>query len=247
MQVVPGLFARLEYQGIPSRNRSNFGGFGDDRLSLSLVSDLSFAGGRVAPANYSGIGKDRGAIAGRLVVQGENKKFDLSGSNIRVYDKRNQSVGGARTDSSGNFFVGNLPEGNYIVELEPDELPVELSVPKTSTVVQVATSAVTKLDFPVRPEYGVAGRITDVAGQPIERVRIELINSVGIRALSAMTDQFGLYRLDGVPVGKYTLRVSPQDSLNPNDTLPKQQIEIKSEFVYNQNLQLPISAAAKKK
>ncbi len=247
MQVVPGLFARLEYQGIPSRTRSNFGGFGDDRLSLSLVSDLSFAGGRVAPANYSGIGKDRGAIAGRLVVQGENKKFDLSGSNIRVYDKRNQSVGAARTDSSGNFFVGNLPEGNYIVELEPDELPVELSVPKTSTVVQVATSAVTKLDFPVRPEYGVDGRITDVAGQPIERVRIELINSVGIRALSAMTDQFGLYRLDGVPVGKYTLRVSPQDSLNPNDTLPKQQIEIKSEFVYNQNLQLPISAAAKKK
>ncbi|MBD2607518.1 carboxypeptidase regulatory-like domain-containing protein [Scytonema hofmannii FACHB-248] len=247
MQVLPGLFARLEYQGIPSRNRSNFGGFGDDRLSLSLVSDLSFAGGRVAPANYSGIGKDRGAIAGRLVVQGENKKFDLSGSNIRVYDKRNQSVGSARTDSRGNFFVGNLPEGNYIVELEPDELPVELSVPKTSTVVQVATSAVTKLDFPVRPEYGVAGRITDVAGQPIERVRIELINSAGIRALSAMTDQFGLYRLDGVPVGKYTLRVSPQDSLNPNDILPKQQIEIKSEFVYNQNLQLPISAASKKK
>ncbi|MBW4568834.1 MAG: carboxypeptidase regulatory-like domain-containing protein [Tolypothrix carrinoi HA7290-LM1] len=247
MQVLPGLFARLEYQGIPSRTRGNFGGFGDDRLSLSLVSDLSFAGGRVAPANYSGIGKDRGAIAGRLVVQGENKKFDLSGSNVRVYDKRNQSVGSARTDSSGNFFVGNLPEGNYIVELEPDELPVELSVPKTSTVVQVATSAVTKLDFPVRPEYGVAGRITDVAGQPIERVRIELINSAGVRALSAMTDQFGLYRLDGVPVGKYTLRVSPQDSLNPNDTLPKQQIEIKSEFVYNQNLQLPISAAAKKK
>lgn len=247
MQVLPGLFARLDYQGIPSRIRGNFGGFGDDRLTISLVSDLSFAGGRVAPANYSGIGKDRGAIAGRLVVQGENKKFDLSGSNVRVYDKRNQSVGAARTDSSGNFFVGNLPEGNYIVELEPDELPVELSVPKTSTVVQVATSAVTKLDFPVRPEYGVAGRITDVAGQPIERVRIELINSAGVRALSAMTDQFGLYRLDGVPVGKYTLRVSPQDSLNPNDTLPKQQIEIKSEFVYNQNLQLPISAAAKKK
>ena len=247
MQVLPGLFARLDYQGIPSRARGSFGGFGDDRLSLSLVSDLSFAGGRVAPSNYSGIGKDRGAIAGRLVVQGENKKFDLSGSNIRVYDKRNQSVGSARTDSSGNFFVGNLPEGNYIVELEPNELPVELSVPKTSTVVQVATSAVTKLDFPLKPEYGVAGRITDVAGQPIERVRIELINSVGIRALSAMTDQFGLYRLDGVPVGKYTLRVSPQDSLNPNDTLPKQQIEIKNEFVYNQNLQLPISAAAKKK
>ncbi|MBD0304778.1 MAG: hypothetical protein ICV85_22240, partial [Tolypothrix sp. T3-bin4] len=81
---------------------------------LSLVSDLSFAGGRVAPANYSGIGKDRGAIAGRLVVQGENKKFDLSGSNVRAYDKRNQTVGSASTGSNNNFIVGNLPEGNYI-------------------------------------------------------------------------------------------------------------------------------------
>jgi hypothetical protein len=50
----------------------------------------------------------------RLVVQGENKKFDLSGSNVRLYDKRNQTVGSASTGSNNNFIVGNLPEGNYI-------------------------------------------------------------------------------------------------------------------------------------
>ncbi|MGB3651317.1 MAG: hypothetical protein WBA41_08915, partial [Rivularia sp. (in: cyanobacteria)] len=65
--------------------------------------------------------------------------------------------------------------------------------------------------------------------------------------LSGTTDQFGLYRLDGVPVGKYTLQVSPQDALNSNDTLPKRRVEINNKFVYNQNLQLPVSAAAKKK
>ena len=247
MQVLPGLLARLDYQGIPSRARGTFGGFGDDRLTLSLVSDLSFAGGRVAPASYTGISKQTGAIVGKLVLQGKGKGFDLSGSNIRVYDKQNQTVGGAKTDSSGNFFVGNLPEGVYVVELEPEELPVELSVPKTSLVAEVAASGVTKLDFPVRAEFGLAGRVTDVSGQPIEQVRIELINSTGIRALSTITDQYGLYRLDGVPVGKYTLRVSPQDALNPTDTLPKRQIEISNQFVYDQNLQLPISSAAKKK
>jgi hypothetical protein len=247
MQVLPGLFARLEYQGIPSRTKGNFGGFGDDRFTVSLVSDLSFAGGRVAPASYSGISKERGAISGRIVVEGGKKGFDLSGSNIRVSNNRSQTVGAVRTDSSGNFFIGNLPEGNYVIELEPDELPIELSVPKSSLVAQVANSAVTKLDFPVRAEFGLAGRVTDVSGQPIEQVRIELINSTGIRALSTITDQNGLYRLDGVPVGKYTLRVSPQDALNPTDTLPKRQVEISNQFVYDQNLQLPISSAAKKK
>jgi hypothetical protein len=248
MQVLPGLLARLEYQGIPSRATSgNFGGFGDDRFSLTLVSDLSFAQGQIAPANYTGVTKERGAIAGHIKVEGAKGGFDLSGSNVSIIDNRGQVMGSSQTDSKGNFFVGGLPEGNYIVELQPDTLPVELSVPKTSMVAQVANSAVTRLDFPVRAEFGVAGRVTDVSGQPLAEVKIELMNSAGARILSGITDQFGLYRLDGVPVGKYMLRVSTQDGLNGNDALPKRSIEIRNEFVYNQNLQLPISAAAKKK
>jgi hypothetical protein len=247
MRVLPGLFARVEYQGIPSRTRGIFGGFGDDRFTVSLVSDLSFAGGRVTPASYGGISKERGAIAGRIQVSGGKKNFDLSGSNVRVIDSRNRMVGAAQSDKGGNFFIGNLPEGVYLVELEPDELPIELSIAKTTRSVEVANSAVTKLDFPVRQEYGVAGKITDATGQPVPEVKIELINGAGARVISNVTDKFGLYRLDGVPVGKYTLRVSQTDQLNSNDTLPKRQIEISDEFVYNQNLQLPISTAAKKK
>jgi Carboxypeptidase regulatory-like domain len=249
MQVLPGLLARIDYQGIPTRARGALGGFGDERLTLSLVSDLSFGGGRVTPTNYSGLGKERGAIAGRLVVSGDDKGkgFDLSNSVIRVYDTRNRNVGSGRTDSSGNFFVGNLPEGVYVVELQPDELPIELSTGKTSMVAEVAAAGVTKLDFPLRAEFGLAGRITDVANQPISQVRVELVNAKGARIMSSSTDQFGLYRMDGVPVGSYILRVSPQDELNPNDSLPKRPVEIRNEFVFNQNLQLPVSAASKKK
>ncbi|MGB7376494.1 MAG: carboxypeptidase regulatory-like domain-containing protein [Rivularia sp. (in: cyanobacteria)] len=246
MQVLPGLFARLNYQAIPSRGGS-FSGFDDGRLSVSLTSDMSVASGKFTPARYSGISKERGAISGQLKVKGGSKGFDLSNSIVRVYDTRNNSVGSTKTDSNGNFFVGNLPEGVYVIELEPEELPIELAVSKTSLVAEVAPSGVTRVDFPVRTEYGVAGKVTDASGQPLKEVSIELITSTGARVLSGTTDQFGLYRLDGVPVGNYTLRVSPQDALNSNDTLPKRQIVINNKFVYNQNLQLPVSAAAKNK
>jgi hypothetical protein len=246
MQVLPGLFARLNYQAIPSRG-SSFSALNDGRLSLSLTSDMSVAAGKLTPARYSGIGKERGAVSGKLAVEGESKGFDLSGSIVRIYDTRNQNVGSAKTDSNGNFFIGNLPEGIYVIELEPEELPIELALSKTSFVAEVAASGVTRVDFPVRTEYGVAGKITDASGQPLTEVRIELVTSTGARILSGTTDQFGLYRLDGVPVGKYTLQVSPQDALNSNNTLPKRQVVINNKFVYNQNLQLPVSAAAKKK
>ncbi|MEM7554394.1 MAG: carboxypeptidase regulatory-like domain-containing protein [Cyanobacteria bacterium P01_A01_bin.84] len=247
MRVIPGLFARVDYQGIPSRTKGSFGGFDNGRLSVSLVSDLSFAAGKVTPARYSGVNKERGAIAGNLQVEGGKQKFELDGSVVRVYTNASKLVGTARTDENGNFFVGNLHEGVYLVELEADALPIDLAVQKTSSVVEVASSAVTRLNFPLRVEYGVAGRITDVSGQPIPEVKIELINGSGVRVLSSSTDKFGLYRLDGVPVGNYTLRVSPQDSVGSLSNLPKRRVKVSREFVYEQNLQLPISAATKQK
>ncbi|QSJ17194.1 carboxypeptidase regulatory-like domain-containing protein [Nostoc sp. UHCC 0702] len=245
MQVLPGLLARAEYQAIPSRSGSALGGFGDDRLSVLLVSDLSFAGGRIAPANSSSLGQDRGAIAGRIVVEGLNKDFDLGGANIRVMDSRNNRVSAARTDGNGNFFVGGLKEGIYMVEIDPENLAVELTTIKPSIIAEVAGAAITRLDFPVRPEYGLAGRITDALGKPIPQTRVELINPAGARVLSSVTDQFGLYRLDGVAAGNYTLRVPNQDGIINSETLPKLEVAISKEFVYDQNLQLPITAAAK--
>lgn len=208
---------------------------------------MSVAGGKMTPARYSGISKERGAIAGKLAVEEGSKGFDLSGSIVRIYDTNNKNLGSARTDSKGNFFVGNLPEGVYVVELEPEELPIELAISKTSLVAEVASSGVTRVDFPVRAEYGVAGKVTDTSGQPLTEVRVELVTNTGKRVLSSTTDSFGLYRLDGVPVGKYILQVSPLDALNSRNNLPKRQVEINNKFVYNQNLQLPVSAAAKKK
>ena len=245
MRVLPGLFARLNYQAIPSRGGS-FSGLDDGRLTLSLTSDMSVAGGKLTPARYSGISKERGAISGKLAVKGESKGFDLAGSIVRIYDPGNKSVGSTKTESNGNFFIGNLPEGVYVVELEPEELPIELAVPKTSLVAEVAPAGVTRVDFPVRAEYGVAGKIMDASGQPLTEVRIELINNAGARVLSGVTDKFGLYRLDGVPIGKYTLRISPQEQLSTQRQLPKRNIEIRDKFVYEQNLQLPVSAATKK-
>ncbi|WP_026734436.1 carboxypeptidase-like regulatory domain-containing protein [Fischerella sp. PCC 9605] len=246
MRILPGLFASIDYQGIPSRYRNIVGSIGDDRLTISLISDLSFAGGSLAPAEYSSISKDRGAIAGRIIVEGGRKNTDLSGGIIQVYNNRGRNVGAAKIDSQGNFFVGNLREGVYVVQLDPDELPIEIALRKTSIVAEVASSAVTKLDFPVGLEYGLAGRITDVSGQPMAQVQVELVGADGKPITSAVTDESGLYRLDGVPVGKYTLQIPSQDAIAEGKNLPKRGVEIRNDFVYEQNLQLPISAAARK-
>lgn len=244
MRLVPGLYASIDYQGIPSRYKNIVGSFGDERLTVSLVSDLSFSGGRFRPSEYSSIGKDTGAIAGRIQVEGGRQNTDLSGGIVQVYNNRGRNVSSARIDSQGNFSVGNLREGVYVVQLDPDELPIEINLRKTSIVAEVASSAVTQLNFPVKLEYGLAGKITDVSGQPMSALEVQLINALGQQVATTTTDQFGLYRMDGVPVGKYTLRVPSQEGIKSSE-MPKLDVAISKEFVYDQNLQLPISAAVK--
>ena len=63
-----------------------------------------------------------------------------SGGTINVYDNRGRSVGTAKIDAQGNFFVGNLREGVYVIALDPDKLPIEVAVQKTSIVAEVAIS-----------------------------------------------------------------------------------------------------------
>ncbi|HLO85946.1 MAG TPA: carboxypeptidase regulatory-like domain-containing protein [Nostocaceae cyanobacterium] len=240
MRVLPGLFARAEYQSIPSRFRGVFGDGNDQRFTISLVSDLSFAGGQISPAEYTSLGKERGGIAGRMVLEGARNNFNLSGGTVYVVNNRGKNVGAAKTDNQGNFFIGSLPEGIYVVEFDPEELPVELSLKKTSIVVEVASSAVTKVNFPLRVEYGLAGRITDAAGKPIQNLAVELVNAEDKQVSTSVTDEFGLYRLDGVPAGKYKLQIPPQNSVTNSQTLPTKEVNIDKEFLYDQNLQLPV-------
>ena len=243
LRVLPGLYARVDYQTIPSRFKSAFGGAGDEQLTVSLVSDLSFSQGRVSPSDYNSFSKNNGGIAGRVVVQGGRKGFNIEGATVRAVNRKGQTIGASATDAQGSFFIGNLPEDIYIVELDPNELPVEITLKKTSVVAEVAASAVTKLDFPVQLEYGLAGRITDATGKPIPYIEVEVINAEGKKVSSAATDEFGLYRLDSVPIGKYTLRIPPQDGITNSETFPTKEISVDNDFIYDQNLQLPFTPA----
>jgi len=240
-RLIPGLYASLDFQGIPSRYQSTYGGLDDNHLTFLLVSDLSFAGGKISPAESASVSRDKGGISGKIKVAGGRKGFDLSGASIQVFNHQNQNVGSAQTDSRGNFFIGNLPPGVYMVQLDTENLPIEISLKKTSVVAQVAGSSVTNLEFRGELEYGLAGRITDATGKSIPFLDVELVNAEGKKVAESATNEFGLYRLDGVPSGSYQLRVPAQDHISNADALPTKQITVNSDFLYDQNLQLPIS------
>jgi hypothetical protein len=236
--VLPGVLARLDWEDDPLP----VGGDGRraQRLLFGLTTDLTWSRGRLLAARSRGIGDDRGAVAGKVEVEagGGVGRYDLAGLRIQI-DGR--AVG--RTERGGSFFVGNLREGVYRLELDPDNLPIELTPVHGSVVVAVSGGAVTHADFVVRPEYGVAGRVTDGRGNHLAGVAVEIVDGGGRRVGAAVSDRFGLFRLDGLAIGRYTLRVVPESApgISPRSSRP---LEIRDEFLFGQDLVLPPAPAA---
>ncbi len=230
------LLLRAEYQSIAlSRAKGTEPG---SRLFVGLTADLSLAGRRVFPANTLVWNPDRGAIAGRVVLDGPGglPGGSLDGLAILV-DGHEAAV----TAQGGSFFVGNLREGVVRVELETENLPIELVPVGKGVTAQVVGGAVTRVDLKVRLEFGLAGRLTDLAGLPVAGVTVEVVEEAGTSLARDTTDRFGLFRVDGLPAGRYALRVVPDGALPSGAVLPSRVVEVRDDFLFGQDLVLPFA------
>jgi hypothetical protein len=95
-------------------------------------------------------------------------------------------------------FVDAYPamgEKRYRSQNLVEKLPFELVLERTYLVAGVAANVTTRVDFVVRPEFGIAGRVTDRSGNFLPGIVVEILDSQGNVIKSASTDQFGLYRI----------------------------------------------------
>ena len=239
--ILPGIRAEIQYQSHPWD-------FGEEEhnqqmLLFQISSAFTYTQNRLIPTSGYETFKNRGAIAGKIVRRDAQKSSNDHLSNIAIIINHGERT--TKTDMAGNFYVGNLKKGIYTVQLDVENLPIELVPERTEFTVEVGRNTTTKVDFVVRPEYGIAGRITDHTGNALQGTRIELLDAGGNVIKTALTDQFGLYRIDGLPVGTYHLHIAAESLPDPLMASPERKIEIVDDFLFGQDLQLAASEVIK--
>ncbi|HEY0375795.1 MAG TPA: carboxypeptidase-like regulatory domain-containing protein [Pyrinomonadaceae bacterium] len=183
-------------------------------ILAALVTPTLRADAQEAPRTQS-----TAVITGRVSVGGKGApnvavalyKFEFS-------PDRSAITRGA-TDAEGNYRLTNVPAGRYIIlALAPAYVgPSEGGFGGTGKTVNVAEGeAVEKLDFALVPGGVITGRVREADGSPVIGERVQL-NPVGqqvhlrgfLNENSFMyeTDDRGVYRLYGIPPGKYTVSV----------------------------------------
>jgi hypothetical protein len=229
--VAPGVLASLQLENDPNvldpQRRY------DPRISLRLSADLAFARGRVLAGNTYALSTTRGAVGGRVKAPAEANLVadDLAGLPVLIDGKPL-----TRTERGGRFFVGNLRPGVYQVAIDPEGLPIELTLEESSRRARVEPGAVTGVEFATTLEYGFAGRVT-VEGQYFANAIVELVDAAGAVIQTVRTDRFGLYRFDRVVVGRYVVRLAAANAPRAEITWPARTVEV-NDFLFGQDLEL---------
>ncbi|HYV05466.1 MAG TPA: carboxypeptidase-like regulatory domain-containing protein, partial [Blastocatellia bacterium] len=172
--------------------------------------------------------KESGVISGRVTLdgrpaQGVTVVASLMGlSPAKMVEWRLNQPGSPRstTDSDGRYRIESLAAGTYNISPSAPTLVTVEPAGGTKEVMVAEDATVERIDFSLTRGGVITGKITDTEGAPVIAAMISLkpddsaISNFSPRELGRMffTDDRGIYRIFGLPQGRYL--VSAGDAEN---------------------------------
>jgi hypothetical protein len=202
------------------------------RYAIVLTFVLSCAG---SPTEASSQAKTQkriptSSVSGRITIHGKGAPGIVVGIRSSDFSQGLLPALKATTDQEGNYQITNIPPGNYQVSpMAPGYIVADLVWPRArgKTLLLAAAEDVQGIDFSLVRGGVIAGRVTDTDGRPVIEERLTIVpedqgNPSGQMSPPVVpgafqTDDRGLYRMYGIPAGRYKVSVGvAEDELAEN-------------------------------
>jgi hypothetical protein len=201
-------------------------------VQWDVTLDYAVSAGRIIPADSSLGGFGSAALVGDVVLDfpGHVEMGDINRISLIVDGVRRT----ARVQD-GKYYVDGLEPGLHKVSLDSRFLPIQLSPASGQQYwVMLESAAATEVPFRLEVGYAVAGRVSMVDGEALKHARVSVLDEQGRSLQTVHTDQFGLYRIDRLPPGRYRIIVE-EDGL----AVAARSVDIVDEFLFEQDIKLP--------
>jgi hypothetical protein len=191
------------------------------RYAIVLAFVLSCAG---SPTEASSQAKTQkriptSSVSGRITIHGKGAPGIVVGIRSSDFSQGPPTLK-ATTDQDGNYQITNIPPGNYQVSpMAPTYVVADLvwSRARGKTLLLAAGEDVQGIDFSIVRGGVIAGRVTDADGGPVIEERLTIVPedpanlrgqmSPPVVAGAFQTDDRGMYRIYGIPAGRYKISV----------------------------------------
>jgi protocatechuate 3,4-dioxygenase beta subunit len=168
--------------------------------------------------------KDTGTITGRVTLDGKPAHgvivmATLSDPSMMVERILNSTASPkAITDSDGRYRLEGLPAGTYGIAPSAPTLVSADTTRRNKEVTVAGDATVEGIDFSLRRGGVISGKITDSEGRPVIATLISLEPmanpsfSSSFRDRMYFTDDRGIYRIFGLPSGRYLVSAGDSDN-----------------------------------
>ena len=165
-----------------------------------------------------------GTVAGRITIHGKGATGIVVGIRSQDFSPQLSPTLKATTDLDGNYRVADVPAGNYqVTPMAPVFITADQLAPMSrgKSLLLAEGEDVQGVDFSLVRGGVITGRVTDADGRPLIDERLLIVPEVQANAREQtfppvisggfQTDDRGIYRIYGIPAGRYKISVGLAD------------------------------------
>lgn len=202
------------------------------RYAIVIALSFSCAGSPRAANSQTKTSKKTptNSVSGRVTIRGKGAPGIVVGIRSSDFSQQPPPAVKATTDQDGSYQITNIPPGNYQVSpMAPAFVNSDLVFSRAigKTLLLAEGEDVQGIDFSLVRGSVITGKVTDADGRPVIEERLTIVtedqaNTRGqmfpqVISGSFQTDDRGIYRIYGIPVGRYKISVgiAEEDSYSP--------------------------------
>lgn len=171
-----------------------------------------------ASLQYKTSKKATGTVSGRITVKGKGKAGIVVGIRTGEFGPQMGPLLKAITDQDGNYRITDLPAGNYqVAPVAPAFVVSDFSSfgSRGKALILAEGENVEGLDFSMVRGGVITGKVSHADGRPVIEERISVIlaeqtagqGPTTQSGSAVQTDDRGIYRVFGLPAGRYKVAV----------------------------------------
>ncbi|AFY91897.1 carboxypeptidase regulatory-like domain-containing protein [Chamaesiphon minutus] len=205
LNVIPGLRLRGSYRGASENGRDSYA----IELTTTLLTSTGIQGTNTAIDELRALGQVE--LTAFYDTNGNSRQDpgEATYYDPLLFKINGKSLKSVRIASAtDSFAMIKLPPDSYRVDIDPAGHPVNYRSSIDAVRLDVAAGNITKISVPLVPAYVYTGVVQDKAGKPVIGGRVEATAMKNGTKISSITNDAGVYYLEGLEQGKYKLTIS---------------------------------------